>query len=162
MDSIVLSSFRVCPDLFISLAELLLTSHGVNPRAPYHWTVVSDDKQLLSGIRGEDGSIKIHLRVKPYQSSKKKKYIRKGFPGYKRPKYNYIKKGDPGYKQPAYHYIPKKMQKKPEESLPEIFHHIPIPQLFPTDPLPPTVVENILNARPMPEITEIIANTNLH
>jgi len=40
-------------------------------------------------------------------SKKKKGYVKKGEPGYVRPKYSYVKKGQPGYVRPKYSYVKK-------------------------------------------------------
>jgi len=73
----------------------------------YHWTVLTEDEEPI--LFAENGTVSnfIVVKVMPIPPRSTTRYIKKGEPGYKRPKYTYVKKGEVGYKRPKYNYVKK-------------------------------------------------------
>jgi len=102
----------------------------------------------------------------PGEGSKKKKgYIKKGEPGYIRPKYGYVKKGQPGYVRPKYNYVKKgqpgyikpksSYKRKKGHSEDESFIKEDVAAALLTQPIDATVVETVSEGI-VREVTEMV------
>ncbi|PRP83052.1 hypothetical protein PROFUN_09907 [Planoprotostelium fungivorum] len=126
-------SYGKSPGVF----HLKTADESRNPEE-YHWTVITQEmvplvhhgdpawplNRMSSSNRPEEftnqnpleASPDLILKVKLITPRKIKRYIKKGEPGYKKPKPTYIKKGQPGYKRPKYYYKRKTTGKEEAET----------------------------------------------